>query len=216
MAKEKRNGQRKVRTIGTRCNTPDLGYYHIVTDAKETEKNYMFGLRDSIPGELKRRLIIKVSETNTENLVNEALANVALQPQYGESWIIFDRDQVKNFDKIIQNAKEAGIKVGWSNPCIEIWLSAYFGVMPTYQTSTECCKGFGIIFEKNIKQKYKKSDKKIYDKICQYGNETEAIKIAENKLYQCIANGEKKPSNMCPATTVHMLVSEIKNKIKKE
>ena len=57
-------------------------------------------------------------ETNTENLVNETLSQAALHPQYVEPWIIFDRDQVKNFDDIIQNAKVAGINVGWSNPCI--------------------------------------------------------------------------------------------------
>ena len=28
---------------------PELGYYFIVTDTEETEQNYMYGLRDSIP-----------------------------------------------------------------------------------------------------------------------------------------------------------------------
>ena len=78
MSECKRNGQRKARSIGTKSNTPDLGYYLIVTDTKETEKNYMFGLRDSMPNELKRRLIIKVSKTETDNLVNEALSQVML------------------------------------------------------------------------------------------------------------------------------------------
>ena len=216
MPKDKRNGQRRARSIGSRSNIPDLGYYLIVTDTKETEQNYMFGLRDSIPDELRRRLIIKVCKTSTDNLVNEALSQAALQPQYGEPWIIFDRDQVKDFDDIIQNAKVAGINAGWSNPCIEIWFNAYFGAMPTYQTSVACCNGFEETFEKATKQKYKKSDKQIYSKLCLYGDETEAIKIAENKLKQCIINGADKPSKMCPATTVYRLVKEIKNKIKKE
>ncbi len=216
MSREKRNGQRKVRSIGTRSNAPDLGYYLIVTDAKETEQNYMFGLRDSIPDELKRRLIIKVSKTKTDNLVDEALSQAALQPQYGEPWIIFDRDQVKDFDDILQNAKAAGIKAGWSNPCIEIWFNAYFGAMPTYQTSVACCNGFEETFEKALKQKYKKSDKQIYHKLCQYGDEARAIEIAENKLKQCLINSVTKPSKMCPATTVHRLVKEIKSKIEKE
>lgn len=215
MAKNQRNGQRKTRNIGTRCKSPDLGYYLIITDTKETEHNYMLGLKNSIPEELKRRLIIKVSETQTDNLVNEALSQVALHPQYGEPWIIFDRDQVKNFDDIILNAEECGIKTGWSNPCIEIWFNAYFGTMPTYQTSVECCKGFETTFEKSTNQKYRKSDKRIYDKLCQHGNEEEAIKISENKLKQCIENGANKPSKMCPATTLHRFIKEIKGKIEK-
>lgn len=216
MPKDKRNGQRKARSIGSRSNIPDLGYYLIVTDTKETEQNYMFGLRDSIPNVLKRRLIIKVSKTKTDNLVNEALSQAALQPQYGEPWIIFDRDQVKDFDDIIQNAKAAGINAGWSNPCIEIWFNAYFGAMPTYQTSVTCYNSFEETFEKAAKQKYKKSDKQIYYKLCQYGDEVKAIEIAEKKLKQCSQNGMDKPSEMCPATTVHRLVEEIKDKIKKE
>lgn len=213
MPKDKRNGQRKARSIGSRSNAPDLGYYLIVTDTKETEQNYIFGLRDSIPDELKRRLIIKVSKTKTDNLVNEALSQAALQPQYGEPWIIFDRDQVKIFDDIIQNAKAVGINAGWSNPCIEIWFNAYFGAMPTYQTSVTCCNSFKDTFEKVTKQKYQKSNKQIYNKLCQYGDEAKAIKIAEDKLKQCSQNGMDKPSEMCPATTIHKLVKEIKHKI---
>ncbi len=215
MLKDKRSGQRKARSIGSKSNAPDLGYYLIVTDTKETEQNYMFGLRDSIPNELKRRLIIKVSKTKTDNLVNEALSQAALYPQYGEPWIIFDRDQIRDFDNIIQDAREAGIEAGWSNPCIEIWFNAYFGAMPTYQTSIACCSGFGMAFEKVTKQKYQKSDKQIYNKLYQHGDEVEAIRIAENKLKQCIQNGIDKPSEMCPATTVYRLVKEIKDKIKK-
>lgn len=64
-------------------------------------------------------------------------------------------------------------------------------------------------------QKYKKSDKRIYDKLCKHGNEAEAVKISESKLRQCIENGADKPSKMCPASTVHRLVKEIKSKINK-
>ena len=213
MLKDKRKGQRKPRSIGSKSSSPDLGYYLIVTDTKETEQNYMFGLRDSIPDELKRRLIIKVSKTKTANLVTEAQSQAALQPQYGEPWIIFDRDQVKNFDDIIQNAEAAGINVGWSNPCIEIWFNAYFGAMPTYQTSVACCNGFGSAFEKVTNRKYHKSDKQIYHQLCQYGNEKAAIKIAENKYTQY--NDMDKPSQRCPATTMHRLVNEIQSKILK-
>lgn len=216
MAKNQRNGQRKVRSIGSKRKSPDLGYYFIVTDTEETEQNYMYGLRDSIPNELRDRLIIKVSRTKTDNLVTEALERAALQPQYGEPWIIFDRDQIENFDLIIQQAENVGVGVAWSNPCIEIWFNAYFGAMPTYQTSVECCNGFSSSFEKVTKQKYEKADKQIYNKLCQYGNESQAIELAAAKLKQCISNGSDKPSEMRPATTMYTLIKEIKDKIQKE
>lgn len=87
---------------------------------------------------------------------------------------------------------------------------------PTYQTSIACCNGFEETFEKAAKQKYRKSDKQIYHKLCQYGDEVKAIQIAESKLKQCIISDVDKPSKMCPATTVHRLIEEIKDKIKKE
>lgn len=138
----RRNGKRKTREQLSKHRTPELGYYFIVTDAKETEQNYMFGLRDSIPKELQGKLVIKVCRTKTIEMVNEAKNMASLHPQYGEPWIIFDRDEIKEFDRIILLAKESGINAGWSNPCIEIWFSAYFGNMPTYQNSVACCNGF--------------------------------------------------------------------------
>jgi hypothetical protein len=182
MSVNKRTGQRKRREQLSKRRTPKLGYYFIITDTKETEQNYMHGLRDSIPKELQGKLVIKVSQTSTANLVDEAKSLAALQPQYGEPWIIFDRDQVKNFDEIIYKAESENINVGWSNPCIEIWFSAYFSTMPTYQDSVTCCSGFGTTFEKGTRQKYKKSDRQIYNKLCKYGDERQAITIAKQKL----------------------------------
>lgn len=45
---DRRAGKRKDRNqrVGTRV--PELGYYLIVTDTKETEKNYFDGLRDRL------------------------------------------------------------------------------------------------------------------------------------------------------------------------
>ena len=66
MAKNQRNGQRKPRSIGSKKFVPDLGYYLIVTDTKETEKNYTEGLKNSIPQELQRRLVVRVRSVYKE------------------------------------------------------------------------------------------------------------------------------------------------------
>jgi len=209
-----RNGKRKTRDQLLKRRIPELGYYCIVTDTNETEQNYMRGLRDSIPQELREKLVIKVFKAKTVKLVNEALSLISLHPQYVEPWIVFDRDQVIGFDKIIATANAKGIKVGWSNPCIEIWFNAYFGVMPAYQDSISCCSGFEDKFLKVTGQKYKKSDAAIYAKLCRFGNEDRAICIAEERYALHRRNCNDKPSEMCPATTVHMLVREIKNRTK--
>ena len=192
----------------------NLGNYIIVTDTSETEQNYMYGLRDSIPEELRRHIVIKVVKTKTVDLVNDALYQASINPQYAEIWILFDRDQVPNFDAIVSEAEAKGIHVGWSNPCIEIWFSAYFKQMNHYSDSVHCCKGFEKLFQDRVNQPYKKSDNKIYLKLCQYGNESEAIRLAEKKKKKKKRNGHLCPSKMNPGTTVHELVREIRSKIK--
>ena len=134
MSRVERNGKRKTRDQLSKQRIPELGYYFIVTDTKETEQNYMFGVRDSIPKHLQGKLVIKVIKKNTKDLVEEARELASLQSQYGEPWIIFDRDQVKDFDSIIAHADDCGIHVGWTNPCIEEWFSAYFGTMLHMET----------------------------------------------------------------------------------
>ena len=64
-----------------------------------------------------------------------------------------------------------------------------------------------------IGQKYIKADEKMYAKLYKAGNEEKALQIARKKLEQCIREGKTKPSEMCPCTTVHELVGEIKSKL---
>ena len=205
-----RNGKRKPRKSLSK-RKPDLGYYFIATDATETEKNYLIGLRDSLPKELQNRIVIKVSTTETEKLVS-ACEEADIDPQYRQCWIVFDRDRVTDFDKIIKEAESKDIKVGWSNPCIEIWFAAYFGKIPAVQESVACWKGFAEQFVKIAGYAYKKADQKIYATLNKLGKEKEAIEIAERRYQAHLRNGVLKPSQMCPCTTIHHLVDEIRKK----
>jgi hypothetical protein len=62
-----------------------------------------------------------------------------------------------------------------------------------------------------VKQEYDKSDEHIYNKLVSYGDQDKALKISlkNNKRFDC----NQKPSEMCPATTVNLLVNEILKKI---
>lgn len=208
-----RDGNRKTREQLPK-RKPKLGYYYIVTDSKKTETNYLTGLRDSIPKEQQPNIKIKVKKNVTaQNLVSTALEEAALNPQFSELWIVFDRD-LTPFDKIIKDAADNNINVGWSNPCIEIWFHAYFGEMPTpsLDDSQKCCENFEDIFYKKTQLEYNKADSKIFEKLRKFGNEKKAIEIAQKKLKEYEKDCKKKPSMMCPATTLHKLVSEIINK----
>jgi len=206
-----RNGRRKTRNQFPKRN-PELGYYLIFTDTAETEKNYFNGLKASLPPSVQDKIVVKVIKSKTKNLVEDALNYASKHAQYCEVWIVFDRDKVTNFDEIISQAEKHDVKTGWSNPCIEIWFYAYFGEMPSVQSSVTCCKKFGEIFERTTKQEYKKSDDRLYNKLTKYGDEKTAIKRAEQKFRQQTEDKAGSPSDMYSCTTVYKLVSEIADK----
>ncbi len=212
MAREDRMGNRKPRQQRLIQRVPDLGYYLIVTDTKGTERCYFNGLQDHLPTDIKDRLVIKVIETSTVNLIEKCLEYTAYDAQYREPWIIFDRDQVKDFDHIIALAFKNQINVGWSNPCFEIWMHAYYGYMPSIENSWNCCSKFSQLYEKKTGQKYDKADTTIYKRLKETGDEDKAIRVAELRLREQHDLKKTKPSEMCPCTTVHMLVSELRGK----
>lgn len=214
MGRDDRKGKRNNRNnkVGTRV--PELGYYIIITDTEETEKNYFEGLRDSIPNETKHKIVVKVKKSNTKDLVETAQELRSEDPQYRNVWIVFDRDQVKDFDQIISEAHRKDIEVGWSNPCIEIWFFSYFGAIPNIKESWNCCDEFAKLYLKKTGQKYEKSGKDIYAKLNQFGDEKNAIEISKRKLKEELEKDcNSKPSTMYTANTVFRLVEEIKSKI---
>lgn len=214
MAKKDRTGNRKTREQRKQFKVPELGYYLIVTDTEATERCFFTGLHQALPEAVRNKLVIKVVETKTRAMIDKCLELTAYEAQYRIPWIVFDRDQVQGFDEIIAEAKHKGIEVGWSNPCFEIWMFAYFGSMPAIQDSWTCCSEFRRVYESKTGQKYSKADERMYGKLCMAGDEEMAIQIAQQKLEQCEREGKKKPSEMCPGTMVHKLVGEINEKRK--
>lgn len=212
MAKKDRIGNRKTRGQKKRVKKPELGYYLIVTDTEATERCFFEGLYKLLPNEVKKKLVIKVIETKTRAMIDKCQELSAYEAQYRIPWMVFDRDQVKDFDAIISEAERKDISVGWSNPCFEIWMFAYFGQMPVIQNSWRCCSEFSRMYKKKTGQVYSKADEQIYSRLCATGNEEKALEIADKKLKQCKREGKTIPSKMYPCTTVHKLIGEINSK----
>lgn len=211
MARENRRGVRKTRDQRSKRRLPELGYYLIVTDTEATERCFFNGLHSSLEENVRQKIVIKVVEAKTTKLIDKCQELTAYDAQYRIPWIVFDRDRVVNFDGIIKEAKEKKINVGWSNPCFEIWMFAYYGKMPNIKESVECCREFGRIYKAKTGVDYTKSDNKIYNRLVESGNEQKAIELAERKLIECQRNGKINPSEMYPATTVHKLVKILNN-----
>ena len=213
MARGDRIGKRQTRDQRAPKRIPEMGYYLVVTDTEATERCYFNGLHDSLPADMKTKLVIKVVETKTRNLIEKCKELTAYQAQYRIPWIVFDRDQVQDFDQIIDTAEKEDIHVGWSNPCFEIWMLGYFGNVPAIRESWTCCNRFGDVYKKRTGQEYSKADEDIYQRLCQYGDEENALRQARLKYEQCLRAGKTVPSEMWPCTTVQNLVGEIRGKV---
>ncbi|MBQ6321854.1 MAG: RloB domain-containing protein [Lachnospiraceae bacterium] len=210
---ERRAGKRRNRNDRYESRNPVLGYYLIVTDTEETEKNYFEGLKNSVPQDIRDRIVIRVEKAKTTyTMIDKTIELCSTSAQQRIPWIVFDRDEVKDFDGIIREADRNNIHAGWSNPCFEIWMYAYFGEMPNIPDSVTCCSRFADRFEKVTGQTYKKNDSDVFNKLEKYGDFDRAFQIAEMKLERA-TEGNRKLSEAYPACTVHHLVKEIRDKI---
>ena len=61
---------------------------------------------------MKQKLVIKVVETDTQDLIQKCQELTVYDAQYRIPWIVFDRDQVVDFDQIVTRAEKAGIYAG--------------------------------------------------------------------------------------------------------
>ena len=117
--------------------------------------------------------------------------------------------KIKTWDLV----RRKGIRAGWSNPCFEIWLYAYFGEIPEFEESTDCCARFGRTYQTKTGRKYSKSDEKLYTIMCDKGNEDNAIKLTERKYNAFRTLMITTPSKMTSCSSVFLLVQEIQEKV---
>lgn len=216
MPNTNRNGGRQRRTTGWK--PVHCEHYLVVTDAKGTERHYLNGLKKSLPADQQNKLAIRVVQIdNPADFIAQCKKINNLDLGYKErryknhTWIVFDYDERPEFDKIIEDSLEEGFSVGWSNPCIEVWFSAYFGEL-CGETSSQCCQDrFKSMFTQRTRCTYTKGDEMIYGRLSTKGDEMGAIERAEKKYQEHKGNGITSPSKMCPCTSLHLLIKEIRD-----
>ena len=60
---------------------PEMGYYLVITDTEATERFFFTGLHDSLPPNMQKKLVIKVVETKTQNMIQKCMELTAFTPQ---------------------------------------------------------------------------------------------------------------------------------------
>ncbi len=199
---------------GRKSKKQKLGYYVILTDTDETEKNYITGFIASLPVEYRNHIKPPEKKIETSELVNEAVKQLSSSAQYSDAWVIFDKDRFSGFDDLINQANRQGIHAAWSNPCFEVWLSGYYSSkIKSTDDSVRCCSEFSKQFKRINNQEYDKADEKIYEKLIKKGNEKRAINLARARYSNCKNDDIGNFSDMTFCTTMYLLIDEIRKAV---
>ncbi|MFE7125103.1 RloB family protein [Streptomyces sp. NPDC057617] len=98
----------------------------IVCGSKETERQYLQGLRDDLRNPAVS-VVVRGKPCSPTQLVAYARGQRDLNKGgYDEVWCVFDVDEYPDVAKAALAARRHGIKVAVSNPCFELWLLLHF------------------------------------------------------------------------------------------
>ena len=96
----------------------------LFTEGKNTETTYFKKFGNS-----QIKIIPVGTGKSTCKLVNEAitlLRTTYRDKKFYEKWVVFDKDDNKDFDDAIQLAERSELKVAYSNQAIEYWFILHF------------------------------------------------------------------------------------------
>lgn len=199
---------------------PKVNSFLIVTEGKRTEPLYFGGIKKLICDKMGGTFdIVEIpfidicgegSSTGklieiTDRLVKEA------KIIYQNIWVVFDKDDFLDFDQAIAAGAGKGYKVAWSNQSFEYWIYLHFSYSDSALHRDDWNIKLDEIFEKyHIGEgKYRKNYEDIYSMLDAYDGIHTAIKNAKRRM-KGYNQGDFKPSEYDPGTTVYQLVEELK------
>ena len=204
------NSERKQ---GTRAQ---IVRFLIVCEGEKTEPNYFKAFIDNRRSEVKE-VNVKGCGCSTCQLINEAKKiqeklEHERQVSFDRVWLVFDKDEFKDFNKAIEDAKKEGMNCAWSNQAFELWYVLHFQYL---DTGVDRKQYIGMIEDKVRKAsksktfKYKKNDVGFYQILHEHGNEDFAFKNAEKLRNRHKGKVDYAAHN--PRTEVDLLVNELRH-----
>ena len=200
------------REQGTRAH---IVKFLIVCEGEKTEPNYFraFTERRSEVKEIKVagcgcstcQLIIEAKK------LREKLERERMVP-FDRVWLVFDKDEFKDFNKAIADAKKEGMNCAWSNQAFELWYVLHFQYLDTGVDRKQYIEMIEDKVRKASKSKtfkYEKNDVGFYQILQEHGDEDFAFKNADK-----LRNRHKGKSNYAahnPRTEVDLLVDELRH-----
>lgn len=218
-AKAQKRENRRLAKAGERPENvrSEIIHFLIVCEGEKTEPNYFKSLvaNDKYSRVIDIEAEIIGGAKCTISLVNEAekiYDNSVIKPD--RVWVVFDKDDFKDFNEAIQLCIQKGFNAGWTNEAFELWYYLHFEYLDTSISRHDYIKKIeSFITEKKEYEnfKYKKNDEAFYKEVLSnIGDEQNAKKYA-SKLRELFKN-EIDSGNYTkakPCTTIDILVEEL-------
>lgn len=198
--------------------TPKPNSFLIVSEGKKTEPLYFEGLAAYINEKYGKSIDVEKPTITTQgegkctvSLVQETAkivrnANIV----YSQVWVVFDKDDFRDFDEAIELAEKYGFRVAWSNQSFEYWVYLHFNYADSALHRDDWVKKLSEIFKSwgINKAGYQKNDPEVFKLAITHGS----LKTAVNNATRIEKSYDKtmKPSQRDPCTTVHHLILELK------
>lgn len=127
----------------------------VLTEGRISEPQYLSAMVDP------QRVVVDSRDSGLvpKPLVDRARALVRRQKKqdrddrFDEIWCVFDRDDHPGVKGAIQEARDLGVGVAFSNPCFELWLVLHFEDRTAHVSRREIqrrCRELGLIEGKRI------------------------------------------------------------------
>ena len=201
---------------GRRQGTRDqIVRFLIVCEGEKTEPNYFRAFTERW-SEVKE-VNVKGCGCSTCQLIIEAkklrekLERERMVP-FDRVWLVFDKDEFKDFNKAIADAEKEGMNCAWSNQAFELWYVLHFQYLDTGVDRKQYIEMIEDKVRKASKSKtfkYKKNDEGFYQILQEHGDEEQAIKRAR-KLRENMGK-KKNYATHNPRTEVDLLVDELRH-----
>ena len=209
---KKRREAPKKRKYGFK--TPKADSYLIVTEGKCTEPNYFKGLAKEILAKVGGTIEVFISGegASTKKLIEitERYVNRA-NNRYKNVWVVFDKDNFRDFDQAIKEGEAKGYHVAWSNQSFEYWIYLHFDYSDANLHRQKWNSKLDELFKSRrlSKDGYDKNIENLYELLDSFGGVQVAMKHAKKRMDGFDSKIDK-PSKYAPGTTVHILVEELR------
>lgn len=122
----------------------------VVTEGAVTEPEYLNGFRSTVknprveihivPQAGVPRTIVQVARDRKREAEAQARRQADENLRFDEVWCVFDYDEHPNVPNTKKMARDNGIRLAVSNPCIELWLWLHFADQPGMRSRQELHK----------------------------------------------------------------------------